>query len=167
MNNLILILIAISLLVTTVALAGKHRAGDARMMGGGPMEAMTRHLDLSEEQQTAIRKSFEDARDQGQALREQLDAMRKQITENIRTNGYDEDQVRLTVENNIPLMVDAMMLRIGTMARIYEQLTPEQQAEVDKFMEDGGPRRWRHRGSLRATVSERARKPCRLDSLYD
>lgn len=148
MNNLILILIAISLLVTTVALAGKHRAGDARMMGGGPMEAMTRHLDLSEEQQTAIRKSFDDSREQGQALREQLDAMRKQITENIRTNGYDEDQVRLTVENNIPLMVDAMMVRIGTMARIYEQLTPEQQAEVDKFVENGGPRRWRHRGGF-------------------
>lgn len=116
------------------------------MMGGDPIEAMATRLDLSEEQQTAIRKSFEDSKEQGQALREQIDELRKQVTENIRTNGYQEDQVRLMVENNIPLMVDAMMLRIGTMARIYEQLTPEQQAEAAKFLENGGPRRWRHRG---------------------
>ena len=146
MNNLILILIAISLLGTSIALAGKHHPGGARMMGGDPIEAMATRLDLSEEQQTAIRKSFEDSKEQGQALREQIDELRKQVTENIRTNGYQEDQVRLMVENNIPLMVDAMMLRIGTMARIYEQLTPEQQAEAAKFLENGGPRRWRHRG---------------------
>jgi Spy/CpxP family protein refolding chaperone len=41
-----------------------------------------------------------------------------------------------------------MMLRIGTMAEIYAQLTPEQQAEVQEFMENGGPRRWRHRGGF-------------------
>ena len=146
MNNLILVLIAISLLGTTVALAGKHRPGGARMMHGGPMEAMARHFDLSEEQQAAIRQSFEDSREQGQALREQINALREQITDSIQTNGYDADQVRLMVENNIPLMVDAMMLRIGTMAEIYEQLTPEQQAEADEFLEKGGPRRWRHRG---------------------
>jgi len=146
MNKLILILIAISLLVTTVALAGKDHSGDARMMGGDPMEAMTRRLDLSEEQQAAIRKSFDNSREQGQALREQIDELRRQVAESIRANGYQEDQVRLMVENNISLMVDVMMLRIGTMARIYEQLTPEQQAEADKFLEMGGPRRWRHRG---------------------
>lgn len=146
MNNLILILIAISLLGASIALAGKHRPEGARMMSGDPMAGIARHLDLSEEQQTAIRKSFEDSREQGQILREQIDALRKQVIEGIRANGYQEDQVRLMVENNIPLMVDAMMLRIGTMAEIYAQLTPEQQAEADKFMEEGGPRRWRHRG---------------------
>jgi Spy/CpxP family protein refolding chaperone len=145
MNNLILILIAISLLGTTVALAGKHRSGAAHMMHGGPMEAMARHLDLTEEQQLAIRETFESSREKGRALRDQIDALRDQITENIRTNGYNEDAVRVIVENNIPLMVDAMMLRIGTLAEIYEQLTPEQQAEADKFINRGGPRRWRHR----------------------
>ena len=146
MNNLILILIAISLLGASIALAGKHRPEGARMMGGDPMAGIARHLDLSEEQQTVIRKSFEGSREQGQILREQINALRKQVIESIRANGYQEDQVRLMVENNIPLMVDAMMLRIGTMAEIYAQLTPEQQAEADKFMEEGGPRRWRHRG---------------------
>jgi Spy/CpxP family protein refolding chaperone len=146
MNKLILILIALSLLGATVALTGEHRPDGARMMGGDPMEAMARHLDLSEEQQTAIRKSFEDSKKQGQALREQIDELRKQVAESVRENGYQEDQIRLMVENNIPLMVDAIMLRIGTMAGIYEQLTPEQQAEADEFLENGGPRRWRHRG---------------------
>jgi len=146
MNNLILILIAISLLGTTIALAGKHRPEGSRTMGGDPMAAITRHLDLSEDQQTTIRQSFEDSREQGQVLRQQIDGLRKQVTESIRTNGYQEEQVRLMVEKNIPLMVDAMMLRIGTMAEIYEQLTPEQQAEVEKYMENGGPRWRRHRG---------------------
>jgi Spy/CpxP family protein refolding chaperone len=146
MNNLILILIAIALLGTTVALAGKHRPGGTGMKGGAPMEAMARHFDLSEEQRAAMRNSFEGSREQGRALREKTDELRKQITESIRTNGYREDQVRLMVENNIPLMVDLMMLRIGTMAEIYERLTPEQRVEADKFIENGGPRRWRHRG---------------------
>ena len=146
MNNLILILIAISLLGATIALAAKHRPEGQRMTSGDPMGAMARHLDFSEEQQAVIRESLEDSREQGQLLREQMDQLRKQITENIRANGYQEDQVRLMVENNIPLMVDAMMLRIETMAEIYEQLTPEQRTEADKFMENGGPRRWRHRG---------------------
>jgi len=146
MNNLILILIAISLFGTTIALAGKHRPEGARMAGGDPVEAMAQHLDLSEEQQAAIRESFKDSREQGQVLREKMAELRKQVTESIRANGYQEDQVRLMVENNIPLMVDAMMLRIGTMAEVYEQLTPEQQAEADKFMENGGPRWRRHRG---------------------
>jgi Spy/CpxP family protein refolding chaperone len=146
MNNLILILIVISLLATTIALAGKHRPEDNRMTSGEPIAALARHLDLSEEQQAVIRESFEDSREQGQLLRKQMDQLRKQITENIRANGYQEDQVRPMVENNISLMVDAIMLRIETMAEIYEQLTPEQRTEADKFMESRGPRRWRHRG---------------------
>lgn len=148
MNNLILILIAASIFGTGIALAGKHRPEGAGSMHRDPVTAMTRHLDLSEEQQTAIRKSIEDSRDQGRVLREQIDTLRAQVTDSIRSNGYTEDQVRLMVENNIPLMVDAMMLRIGTMAEIYAQLTPEQQAEVQEFMENGGPRRWRHRGGF-------------------
>ena len=145
MNNLIVILIAVTLLGATVALAGKHRP-DGHRMGDSPMHAMARHFDLSDEQQAAIRQSFERSKEQGHALREQIDELRNQVTDNIRTNGYDEKQVCLMVENNIPLMVDAMMLRIGTMAEIYAQLTPEQQAEADKFLENGGPRRWRGRG---------------------
>ena len=145
MNNLIVILIAITLLGATVAVAAKHRSGSGHRMGGSPMEAVARHFDLSDEQLTAIRESFEESREQGRMLREKTDELRDHITASIRTNGYDEEQVRLIVENNIPLLVDAMMLRIGTMAEIYAQLTPEQQAKADKFLENGGPRRWRHR----------------------
>lgn len=143
MNNLIVILIAVALLGTTVALAGKHRSGGGHRTGG-TMEAVARHFDLSDEQLSSIRESFAESREQGRVLREKMGELRENITDSIRTNGYDEEQVRLIVENNIPLLVDAMMLRIGTMAEIYEQLTPEQQAEADKFLENGGPRRWRH-----------------------
>lgn len=145
MKILMLTLIAISLLGATVALAGKHRPGGARMMHGTPIEPMIRHFDLTEEQQAAIRETFEDSREQGKVLREQMDAVRRQITDHIRNNGYDEAEIRLMVENNIPLMIDAMMLRIGTMANVYAQLTPEQQAKADEFFEHRGPRRWRHR----------------------
>jgi Spy/CpxP family protein refolding chaperone len=145
MKILILTLIAISLLGTTVALAGKHRHGGAGMMHGTPIEPMTRHFDLTEEQQAAIRESFENSQEQGRVLREQMDDLRRQITDHIRANGYDEAEIRNMVENNIPLMIDAMMLRIGTMANVYAQLTPEQQAKADEFFEQGGPRRWRHR----------------------
>ena len=118
---------------------------------GGPLLAMTRHLDLTEEQQAQARVIAAATMEDGKALREKLDGMREQIIAGIRENGYQEDEVRLIAENNMPLFVDMAVLRIRAMAEIYEILTPEQKAEADKFMEQaleqGGPGRAGRHGS--------------------
>jgi Spy/CpxP family protein refolding chaperone len=121
------------------------------MKGGGPLQAMTRHLDLTEEQQEQAKAIAAATMKEGKALREKMEGMREQIVAGIRENGYQEDEVRLIAENNMPLLVDMAVLRIRAMAEIYEILTPEQKAEADALMAQvgtgGGPgRHGRHFG---------------------
>ena len=114
------------------------------MKGGGPLQAMTRHLDLTEEQQEQAKAIAAATMKEGKVLREKMDGMREQIVAGIRENGYQEDEVRLIAENNMPLLVDMAVLRIRAMAEIYEILTPEQKAEADALMAQvgaGGPGR--------------------------
>ena len=126
--------------------AGRGGHSEHRMKDGGPLQAMTRHLDLTENQQEQVRTIVAATTTEGKALRVQMDGMRQQIISSIREKGYQEDEVRLIAENNMPLLVDMAVLRIRAMAEIYEILTPEQQAEADKFMEQGGPARWGRHG---------------------
>ena len=113
--------------------------------GGDPMGRITRHLDLSEEQQTKIRGILDTARAEGQTLRAELADMREQLQTTIRENGYYEDQVRMTVESKSTVFVDLTMLGIRTMSQIYAELTPEQQAQADEMLERRGGRFGRHR----------------------
>jgi Spy/CpxP family protein refolding chaperone len=121
------------------------------MKGGGPLQAMTRHLELTEEQQAQAKAIAAATMKESKVLREKMDGMREQIVAGIRENGYQEDEVRLIAENNMPLLVDMAVLRIRAMAEIYEILTPEQKAEADALMAQvgtgGGPGRYgRHFG---------------------
>jgi Spy/CpxP family protein refolding chaperone len=144
--------ITVSLIVTLVASitlwaiahavndeSGKHR-------GGGPAAMLSWHLDLSDEQEDRVDEIFTAARTDGKALRSEMDGLRKELIESIRANGYQEDQVRIRIESEAPKMVEHMLLRIRTMAEIYEILTPEQQAKADEFINKGRGfgRRGRH-----------------------
>jgi Spy/CpxP family protein refolding chaperone len=128
------------------AVPGRGAHGEHRMGAGGPMQAIARHLDLTEEQQAEVKTIVATTMAEGKALSVQMEGMREQIMVNIRENGYQEDEVRLIAENNMPLLVDMAVLRIRAMAEVYELLTPEQKAEADKFMEQGGPTRWGRHG---------------------
>ena len=128
------------------ATPGRGGYREHRMGAGGPLQAMTRHLDLTEEQQAQVQTIVAATMEEGKALRVQMDGMREQIIANIQENGYQEDEVRLIAENNMPLLVDMVVLRIRAMAEVYEILTPEQKTEADKFMQQGGPGRWGRHG---------------------
>jgi Spy/CpxP family protein refolding chaperone len=113
--------------------------GGHRMHEGGPLKAMARHLDLSDEQQAQVQTIVASTMAESKALQTKMGDMREQIIAGIRDNGYQEDEVRLIAESNMPLLVDMAVLRIRAMAEVYEILTPEQKAEADKLMEQGGP----------------------------
>jgi Spy/CpxP family protein refolding chaperone len=116
---------------------GHGHAGDATggaAMGRGGMggkfmlRALDRHLDLSDDQRVAIEAIVDASRTEGTALRQQMHATFEQIRSSVEQEGYDEDRVRILIENEAPQMVDMMLLRIRTLADIRAQLTPEQQA---------------------------------------
>jgi len=116
--------------------------------GHGPMRMLSGRLDLSDEQRERVRAIIDGSRTEAEALHEQLDRIRQQVADEVRTNGYREDQVRAMIDANLPLLADSMLLRIRTMADIYAVLTPAQQAEADELFEKrgrGGPARWRGR----------------------
>lgn len=102
---------------------------------GGPMAHLARRLDLSDEQQLAITAILNNSRDEAEVLRLQLEELRRTVGESIRAGEYDEDQVRILVENQSPAFVDMTLLGIRTMSQVYEQLTPEQRTKADELME--------------------------------
>lgn len=113
--------------------------------GGDRMGMMTRHLNLTDEQQTTIRGILETARADGEVLRAEVAAMRQELQTTIRENGYYEDQVRMAVESKSTVLVDLTLLGIRTMSQIYAELTPEQQAQADEMLERRGGHFGRHR----------------------
>ena len=140
---LIITLVGATLLALTLSIAyAKHPGMGGGWAGGpGPMGRMAEHLDLEDEQRDAIRDIMRTSRADARELREQMGQLRRDIADTIRTSGFDKDQVRLMLENRSSLMIDVAMLRIESMASVYQTLTPEQQAKVDEFMAQG-PRGW-------------------------
>lgn len=117
---------------------GKHG-----MHGGGPMGFMSRRLGLSEEQQKQIGDILAASRTESEPLREKMHAMREEIRREVKENGYDEDAVRVIVENNIPAFVDMTLLSVRTMNSVNDVLTPEQQAQAEEMMQSWRERRGR------------------------
>ena len=102
---------------------------------GGPMAHLARRLDLSDEQRLAITAILNNARDEAAVLRLQLEELRRTVGDSIRAGEYDEDEVRILVENQSPAFVDMTPLGIRTMSQVYAQLTPEQREEANALME--------------------------------
>jgi Spy/CpxP family protein refolding chaperone len=115
--------------------------------GGDPLDRLSQHLQLSEDQQTAIRAILEQARVEGDALRADLGSMRDDIQRMIREGSYTEDQARILVESSSPSFVEMTLLGIRTMSEVYAQLTPAQRTRADDMLERrpgrfGGPPSW-------------------------
>lgn len=122
----------------------KSRSFGASIMGG-PMYGLALKLELTDEQRETIRNIVEDSRQQSQGARDQLFALRQQIAEAIRSNGYNEEQVRSIVTSNYDVVVGMIVLRAQTKAAIYESLTTEQKAKAEAFFENGESHQWRSR----------------------
>lgn len=124
---------------------GYYRGPEAGMHGGPMMgagrggrfmlRALDRHLDLTDEQRTSIEQIIDASRAEGEALRVEMHALFEQVRNQVQQEGFDEDRVRIIIENQAPRMVDMMVLRIRTMAEIREQLAPEQQATMQELFE--------------------------------
>lgn len=151
---LTLVVLALATLTVAVASARHGDMGDGWSMGAGPLGRMARHLDLADEQRNAIREVIQGSREKRIALRDEFRQLREDIANTIKTSGFDEDEVRLMLENRSSLMIDLAMLRIKSMADVYEILTPEQRQKVDAFMAQGPRGRHGRRGHWHEHASE-------------
>jgi Spy/CpxP family protein refolding chaperone len=136
----IIVTIIVTLVASVTLWAIAHAVNDdgqRRGHRGGPAAMLSWHLDLSDDQEDRVEAIFNSAHTEGEAIRSELGSLRREVVESIRANGYQEDQVRIRIESETPKMVDLMLSRIRTMAEVYEVLTPEQQARVDEFIDEG------------------------------
>jgi Spy/CpxP family protein refolding chaperone len=101
---------------------------------GDPMERMTRHLDLTDEQRTRIEAILSEARTEGEALRADLQPLREQLQSAVKAEVFSEDQVRTAAQSMAPVTVELMVLGAKTMHAVRNELTPEQRTRAEAMM---------------------------------
>jgi len=119
--------------------------------GKGRGQGMARFLGLSDEQKAQVEKLMESQRGQHQALREQMQANRKQLEQALQNANPDPAAVgELAIEGH-RLREQGRVLRDAQDKAIRALLTPDQQAKFDAMKAlrgGGGPMggRWMHGG---------------------
>ena len=114
--------------------------------GAKQMQHLTRRLDLSELQRERISAILKASRAEGKTLRTDLQTLRSELQAAVKADEFYEDQVRIMIESQTPVMTELMMLGARTMHAVRAELTPEQQAEADALLENFAGARGRHRG---------------------
>ena len=113
--------------------------GEMGMHGGGPMRFL-RGLNLSEAQRDQV---FQIFHDQAPAFHEQMKQVRQareQLMSLARSDSYDEARARQAADGLGKAESAMALLRVQTMRRVRDILTPEQRAKAEEMMQ-------RHRGS--------------------
>lgn len=112
---------------------GAHRGGKGPgMMGpGGGLRALLGELNLSEEQKTAIRGIVQSERATIEPLREQAVEARRELARVSHASTFDEAAVREAADRAAKAQANLAVERARIMARVREQLTPEQLQSLD------------------------------------
>jgi Spy/CpxP family protein refolding chaperone len=103
------------------------------MMGMGPMRGLVADLDLTDDQRHQLRTIVRNGWEQSAAQRARLDELRRQIESTVRTNGFNEAEVRALVDSGTPVMADLMVDMVRGMSEMRAVLTPEQQQRFDAW----------------------------------
>ncbi|MDQ2697041.1 MAG: Spy/CpxP family protein refolding chaperone [Pseudomonadota bacterium] len=107
------------------------------------VERMAEKLDLSAEQTAAVRGIVEGARPTFEQYHASLREKRQQLQELARSATADEAAIRALADEQGDIMANMIVERIRVKNQIRALLTPEQQAEAEKWLEHSG----RHKGS--------------------
>ena len=145
-NNLVAAAAALALAATAVVAVGA--AAQRRGAPEGIGRAL-RQLDLTNEQQRAIRGAVQQHRESGQALRQQLDAARRALRDEVRSGVADETAIRARAAELAPLAADAAVRRAALQAEIQALLTDEQRARLEEIRANAGENDGRRRQQRR------------------
>ncbi|MBN7796691.1 Spy/CpxP family protein refolding chaperone [Parahaliea mediterranea] len=128
--------------------AGASFAGPHGGMHGSPermMERMAEHLDLSDEQQAEVQQILRDSREQGEADRERLMALKSSLRDSADT--FDSGEVQAAVDE-IGQITSRMTYRMAeAQHKVRAVLNEEQRAQLDAWAQQREERRGKwHRG---------------------
>jgi|GEM_PF-5627459 len=124
---------------TDVVQSGPGRGSN----GDGPLAK----LDLSAEQQAAIRNIHESARTSLQPMREEVQKGRESMRTAMRSDNVDPAEVRRLAHEQADKQVDLRLAQQQTRQQVNAQLTQEQQQEMSRLREQRHERRQEQMGS--------------------
>jgi Spy/CpxP family protein refolding chaperone len=109
--------------------------------GGGPgMMRAVQTLDLTTEQQQAIRDITTQQREKMQVHWQQMQDIRKSLHEQATSTTYDENRVRELADTKARLQAEMTVQRNATMHQVRQQLTPAQLEKLDSLQQSSfGP----------------------------
>lgn len=114
-----------------------HPPGPPDGPGGGMF--LLRFLDLTDAQKAQI-KTIQDAEDaKAEPFEKQIGDAHKALDEATAKGQFNESQIRTIAASEAQAMIELTVLRTRKDAAIYQVLTPEQRAKLDKFREEHQP----------------------------
>lgn len=139
-----------AVLVTTVSLAaaawpGKP-GGDRHIDPERMVERLTRHLELTAEQQAQAENLFTSSFEESSADRARMEELRETLKGS--AAEFDAGTVQATADEIGDLTSRMVYRRASTQASLYQLLDEEQRAEMEEFREKRGQRREHSRGHV-------------------
>ena len=132
---LILISLATMILGTTVYAVVRHQRAN-RPIIDRIVSRMTRHLELTDAQQTQVKSILEAERSKVAPLFAEAAKNRQQLHESTAGGKFDEAQVRTLAAQQAQTMTEMIVEKERVKARIYnEVLTAEQRTKADQLLE--------------------------------
>ena len=120
-----------------------------RANGGMMVNRLAKRLNLTPDQQSQARTIFQNARQQAQALRPQLQTARQSMSAAIKSDN--EAQIDQLSQQNAQLNSSMRAIHAKAMAKFYATLTPDQKAKFDAMKAN---RRINAMGRLRANKTK-------------
>lgn len=142
MNTLLKSILATSFLMTagtTIAQdneSGPGQRGPRGMQGMPAVENMMRaihRLDISDEQQTAIRAVIQEMKTELKPIMEEMKAGHLQLRELVKANEYDENAVAGLAATEGDLAAERMVITSRALSEVYGHLSDEQRAELEEM----------------------------------
>ena len=137
MKKRYLIMISLATLVIgcTVSAAVRHRRAH-RLTIDRVVSRITRHLDLTDAQQTQVKSILEAERSKVAPLLAEAAKNRQQLHESTVSGKFDEAQVRSLAARQAQTMTEMIVEKERVKTRIYnEVLTAEQRTKADQLLE--------------------------------
>ena len=131
----VMILVGALLLMGVVGFSQQGGPPQGPPRGGGPrpqdmLEHLTRELNLTTDQQAAIKKIIDSTEESAKPLQEQLRKLHEGQPDPLSDAAFDEAAVRSAAQARANVQVELEVLHARAMSQVYALLTTEQKAQL-------------------------------------
>jgi len=141
---LVLVLAAAVGVSQTVKKVSQARVGMGFPFGGHMLGFFSSYLDLTDAQRAQVKDILAKERPNIQPLTQQLMQTHQQLRQMAESGSFDETKARALVTQQSQTMIEAEVQKARVAAELFQVLTPDQKAKMDKFMSRHEQRMMKH-----------------------